>query len=171
MQWRKCPSWPEYEVSEVGDVRRVVKRFGNVGLRTPYRVKSGYLYLVMRSAGKQMAVAVHRLVAEAFIGAAPSPEHEVAHRDGQRASNHWTNLRWATRSENQMDRVEHGTSNRGERFARVRLTEQQVLEIKLDLGRGVIARTLAERYAVATTTIKAIKLGRSWAWLTIAEAA
>jgi hypothetical protein len=35
-------------------------------------------------------------VAEAFIGPQPSPRHQVAHYDGVRDNNHYSNLRWAT---------------------------------------------------------------------------
>lgn len=165
MEWRTCPSWPDYDVSESGDIRRVVKRNGFQGMRKSYLTTTGYAYIVMRHAGKRMACAVHRLVAEAFIGAAPSAQHQVAHIDGSRVNNHWTNLRWSTRVENEADKISHGRTNRGERFGRVRLTEAQALETKRCLMRGVHPSQLAHRFGVAVTTIKSIKQGRSWAWL------
>ena|ERR1051326_4265114 len=87
-EWRACPSWPHYEVSNLGRVRRIIRRYGNYGLRKPYLITTGYWYLVMRHPGrKSLAVGVHRLIAEAFIGPPPTPEHHVAHADGTRTNN------------------------------------------------------------------------------------
>lgn len=45
-------------------------------------------------------VQVHRIVATAFHGAAPSPQHVVDHIDTNRQNNRPTNLRWLTKLEN-----------------------------------------------------------------------
>lgn len=165
MEWRKCPLWPDYEVSDCGDVRRVVRRFGNAWMRKPYLASNGRMMLVMRREGISRACHVHRLVLEAFVGLAPSPRHDGAHNDGNPLNNALSNLRWATKSENQMDRVAHGTSNRGERFARSRLTNAQATEIKTALAQGARNCDLAKQYGVARATISSIKCGKSWFWL------
>ena len=165
MEWRTCPSWPEYDVSENGDIRRTVKRYGSVGLRKPYVTTTGYAYIVMRHCGQRMACAVHRLVAEAFIGPAPTQLHQVAHIDGTRLNNHWTNLRWSTRVENEADKIAHGRTNRGERFGRVRLSESQAREAKIALHRGESCRDIGAKFGVSRQTINSIRRGDSWAWL------
>ena len=43
---------------------------------------------------------VHRIVATAFIGSAPSPQHVVDHIDTNRSNNRPENLRWLTKLEN-----------------------------------------------------------------------
>lgn len=72
-------------------------------------------------------------------------------------------MRWKTPSENQMDRVAHGTSNRGERCGSARLTENDVrtIRIRSDERVGVLAR----EYGVTHGTIIAIRKRKSWAWL------
>lgn len=95
MEWRTCPQWPEYEVSERGDIRRTLCRFGNIGLRKPYRAANGRLMIAMRHCGKTRACHISRLVLEAFVGPAPSSKHQCAHNDGNPDNNHWSNLRWA----------------------------------------------------------------------------
>lgn len=171
MEWRKCPNWPDYEVSENGDIRRTVARSGaKPALRKPYVAANGRLMIVMRSGGVARACYVHRLILEAFVGPAPSDAHQGAHNDGDPLHNHVSNLRWATKQENEADKVRHGTSNRGERFGRARLTNDQAEEIKRCLAAGFASRDLAMRFGVHPSTISSLKRGKSWAWLTPAVA-
>lgn len=65
-------------------------------------------------------------------GPAPTPDHEAAHGcgKGHEACVNPRHLRWATRSENQQDRLIHGTHGRGERGGRAILTEEAVRRIR-----------------------------------------
>lgn len=159
MSFVVCPSWPNYEINEYGEIRN------KHGIRKPYLTTTGYLYIVMRKKGLKKACAVHRLVAEAFIGNPPDGKNFVAHWDGNKTNNFYKNLRYANRSENEMDKVMHGRSNRGENFGRSVLKEHQVVDIKKNLISGVHPKELASNYGIAITTIKSIKQGKSWAWL------
>lgn len=166
MEWRKCPAWPDYEVSEFGDIRRAVPCAGaKPALRKTYVAANGRLMIVMRRDGKARACHVHRLVLEAFVGPAPSEGHHGAHNDGNPMNNHVSNVRWATPQENEADKVRHGTSNRGERFGRARLTNAQAVEIKRCLAAGHASKDLAARFGVHPSTICSLKRGKSWAWL------
>jgi hypothetical protein len=55
-------------------------------------VKTGYMEIA--------SVRVHRIVATAFHGNAPTPEHVVDHKDTNKLNNRPENLRWVTRLEN-----------------------------------------------------------------------
>lgn len=52
---------------------------------------------------------IHVMVCEVFHGPRPTPQHQVAHINGDRLDNRAANLRWATPSENIADQVRHGT--------------------------------------------------------------
>jgi hypothetical protein len=56
-------------------------------------------------------VGVHRLVALAFIGPVPAaPNHRVLHWDDAASNNHWTNLRYGSSTDNQLDCVRNGNN-------------------------------------------------------------
>lgn len=60
-----------------------------------YLKDDGYLYVMLIDAnGKEREHAVHILVAEAFLGPAPSPAHRVAHKNGKLTDNAAANLEW-----------------------------------------------------------------------------
>lgn len=164
-EWRKCPSWPEYDVSDDGRIRRTIKRrAAEPRERTPF-LANGYPYIVMRHDRNKRCVAVHRLVAEAFIGPAPTAKHQVAHTDGDRLNNRASNLRYATRSENERDKIAHGKSNRGERCARAKLDAGTVSAIRAALADGYEQADIASRFGTTQQNVSNIKHGRSWAWL------
>jgi len=108
----------------------------------------------------------HRYVCEKVHGPAPDPELEAAHScgNGHLGCVNPNHLRWATRSENALDRAIHGTDIRGKKNHSAVLNEHQVQEIRS--LRGVVSQgELARRFGVDRMTIKAIYTGRSWAWL------
>src|SRR6185312_12827034 len=85
-----------YEVSNLGRVRywRIIE--GSVTRRN-----TGYHMIQMAVDGERRYAMAHRLVAEAFIGPRPTPEHVVNHLDCNRYNNNVKNLEWCTLRENQ----------------------------------------------------------------------
>jgi len=174
MEWRVCVGFPDYEVSECGDVRRAItSRARRKGWRLRGFIDGdGYVrYVLFNAGGQKQTVIAHRLVAEAFIGPAPSGAHEVAHNNGSRLSNHYTNLRWATRKENDADTVVHGTARVGINNGRAKLSEDDIRdirkmyhEIKNRERFGKIS-DLARQYGIHHATLVNIATGRSWVHL------
>lgn len=124
----------------------------------------GLGYGIIRIAGR--TVRAHVFVCEAVYGARPV-NHEAAHRCGRRCCINHRHLRWATRAENQADRVDHGTSNRGERQWMTKLTPEKVLELRRLAEAGTLCqREAAERLGVGRKTLNDAIRGRTWAWLT-----
>ena len=108
------------------------------------------------SAPKAMCIAAH--------GEPPTGRHEAAHTcgKGHEGCMNPRHLRWATRRENEADKVVHGTIRRGAAINTARLTEEDVRCIRASSETGVV---LAKRYGVTTSAISSIRLRRSWAWL------
>ena len=97
-------------------------------------------------------------------GKPPTPKHETAHScgKGNEGCVNPKHLYWATPTENQADRVTHGTSNRGAQQWNAKLTEEDVLKIRASKKTRA---ELATHYGVTVSTIKDIILRRRWAWL------
>lgn len=172
MEWRPCARFPEFEISEWGDLRRVVAAPHRlVGDRPRGFIDAdGYLRYAMDSVdGERTTATAYRLVAEAFIGPAPSEKHEVAHRNGSRACAHHSELRWATRMENHHDMVVHGTApSVGERNPKAKITEADVVsirreyrEIKNSRGTRKVSE-LEDKYGLHRATVIGIARGKSW---------
>ena len=112
-------------------------------------------------AGKQMFG--HRAMCIAAHGQQPKEKPHAAHTCGNRWCINPNHLRWASISENQMDRVRHNTSNRGENHGLAKLTEVEVMQIFCCVGTQT---EIAEKFGVTRRTVSDIKNGKTWAWLT-----
>ena len=101
-QWRPVPGFDMYAVSDQGRVRgprRILKQT---------LIGNGYPSVAVCRDGKQHTARVHGLVLEAFVG--PRPAGMLCrHLNGVPTDNRVENLRWGTPSENNFDRVRHGT--------------------------------------------------------------
>jgi hypothetical protein len=144
-----------YEVSDHGQVRSAKTK--KIKQYTKHIYEKRPFMNIWRD-NKQRIVRPHKLVMEAFVG--PKPQGmECCHNDGDSWNNHLSNLRWDTPRNNQLDRIKHGTSNRGERHAAAKLTEAQVRAIRADAR---LQREIAAEYGVRENTISRIKSGKRW---------
>lgn len=120
-------------------------------------------YAIMAADGRD--VLTHRQTCVAVYGSPPTPKHQAAHLcgKGHEGCVNPRHLSWKTRSENEADKVIHGTSNRGERCGASKLTEADVREIRVMLGTRTHAE-IAKLFAVSRQTVSAIHARKRWAW-------
>lgn len=168
-----------YQVSDEGQVKSLARTvtLRRLGLQVhrqveecvlkPYAMSSGHLQISLSKNLKSKSLLIHPLVLEAFVGPRPgdSMQWHGCHFDGDPSNNRIDNLRWDTRSGNEMDKVAHGRSNRGERNRAVKLIEAQVLEIRSRILKGDTSPAIAIDYGVTRALINAIKRGSAWSWL------
>lgn len=165
MIWRNIPGWDDYEASDSGSIRRV-----STGCVLRARIRAshdGYAVVDLQapsraSSRKKVTIGVHILVCAAFHGPRPSCEHEAAHGNGARTDNRSRNLRWATRAENAADKALHGTAPVGARNAASKLTDQQVIAIRLDPRNQTV---IGAEYGIDRRTVGKIKNGHRWGHL------
>ena len=102
-EWRPIVDYPEYEVSNTGNVRR------NGRVLKPSSDSGGYPAVALCKNGIQTTKNIHRLIALAFI-LNPDNKPQVDHINRIKTDNRVENLRWVTRSENAINvptRTEH----------------------------------------------------------------
>jgi len=165
-EWRPVLGYEgSYEVSNFLRVRsldRDVPRSNG----TVQRRKGKILSIVMNDGYPQVALGIdirrkiHVLVCEAWHGPKPTPSHEVAHGDNDRANCRPGNLRWATRKENMDDQIRHNG-----RHGAAQLYEYQVAEIKRLRCAGVKVREIAVQFGISNGLVSMICNGQRWGHL------
>jgi hypothetical protein len=156
--WRKIPSFPDYEVSNHGRLRKDNK------LMDPHFSKEGYHRYVLKLNGKKYHRTVHPLVLEAFV--CPRPVfprvHDACHNDGNADNNKLSNLRWDTRKSNIHDQRKHGTLVIGEKQNRAIMTEEKVLSLRAKYEQGIGWKQLAQEFGISRGTVYQILSRTSW---------
>jgi hypothetical protein len=168
-EWRTIPTFPNYEVSDDGQVRR-----GSPGHRTKIGFvlkqkpnREGYPALRLRRKGSRQAhnVTVHSLMLLVFEG--PALGRVARHLDGDPCGNRLSNLKYGTQVENAEDRERHGRGTKGERNGFATLSDAQALEI---IASGAPTKVLAARYGVNRRTVWQVRKGVRWGHLRALEA-
>lgn len=160
--WKVVECSPEYEVSDLGRVRRVSAAAGTYAGRilAQPRSKNGYPQVNIRRDGRIRSTKVHILVATAFHGPKPSPVHQVAHRDGDRTNNRVDNLRWALPAENAHDNILNGVQPQGEAHPRAKMSEDGIRDIRL--RHAALIKELASEYGLGLSQVRTIIKGERW---------
>lgn len=164
-EWRTIPSYPDFQASAEGHIRRRVgvvhgKKAGD--LLCEDRSKKGYLIVTLRVNGRSRRRGINRLVCEAFHGHSPDSGMHAAHNNGRPADNRPGNLRWATVSENHLDKRLHGTATCGVRNAAAKLTAADVGTIRRMCAAGTIQSVVANLFGIVQPHVSRIVRRASW---------
>ena len=109
--WKDIPGYEGlYQVSNLGRVKSLCRKSGEM----TQHIKKGYCVVYLYKNKMTRTLSVHRLVASAFI---PNPDNkpQIDHIDRNRTNNDTSNLRWATASENCINK-KFPTSKLGEKY-------------------------------------------------------
>lgn len=109
----------------------------------------------------------HRVSLILAEGEPPDPSMEAAHSCRNTHCVAPLHLRWATRIDNDRDKVRDGTLVRGERISHAKLTSEQVLAIRTEYaaGTGATMKAIGDRYGVCRRAVGQIINRDTWAWL------
>lgn len=157
-KWIEIDGYNDYMVSNKGRVKRVVSAFNS----KPRMLKTttnahGYSVINLRRDCKTKTHYVHRLVCQHFIGDSPDGKNDAAHWDGDKSNNRVTNLRWASRQENNMDKHRQGKMPKGASHHNCILSDQEVIDIRNMWSTGDITQIeLGRAYGVSSAYISEI---------------
>lgn len=173
MDLREIPGFPNYSVTMGGRVWSKTGRWGKGRwLKLITKKQTGYICVDLFPSEKPQHL-VHCLVLETYVG--PCPEGmECRHLDGVRAHNYLDNLCWGTRSENQYDRIEHGTNNWvgkfGEKNSGSKLSNQDRRLIIYQYSTRLFSqRELGKIYGVHQSCICRLVTGKVWPFVNITK--
>jgi transcriptional regulator len=147
---RICVDFPNYEVSDSGDVFSVKTGKKLVAVR----VRDGSMRLTLIKDKKRVNVTVHRIVAKTFIINLEN-KPQVNHKDGDRSNNHISNLEWVTASEN----IQHAYYVLKRKMGNRKLTDGQFHCVKSLLAHGANQYKIAALFKVTQANISRINLG------------
>lgn len=173
---RLVPGYTIYAIDELGGVWTLREkrpgadyRQGGWVIGTEWRpmkttyTRKGYGVVGFKLPGKKTVMhMVSRLVLLAFVGPPPEGCDDAAHWDGDPSNNRLPNLRWATHTENEADKLRHGRRICGERHPRAKLTEAVVASIRRQLESGARVIDLARKYQIDPKTVQDIKRRKIW---------
>lgn len=162
-EWRVIPDWPDYAVSSLGQVKRVVACEAK-GRRLEYPVgriaqcstkHNGYLIVNLLRNGLKKKAYVHRLVAHAFLGECPVG-YQVNHRDGVKTHNVRSNLEYVTRLQQMAHAVKHELV-----WSKLSWAMVDLLRTLWQTGRYTQGE-LGQRFGVDHSQVSNIVRGKCW---------
>ncbi len=160
--WKPVPSLPLLASSfgNISSINRVTSHGHTRKGKVLSQIGRAYGHKVISTTidGIKKTLYVHRLVLMAFQGMPPD-DMEACHRNGNASDNNPDNLYWSTHADNMADGVKHGTSCKGERQGRRKLTENQVKIIRKSTQSNQI---IANEYGIHPNHVRAIKRKQYW---------
>lgn len=120
-------------------------------------------FAVLKTSGYPMSKhgTVHSIVCAHAHGPRPS-DAEVAHSCGTKLCIAQAHLRWASRAENERDKIRMLRSNRGERHGCSKLQRDAVFAIRRSCGTN---KEIAAAFGISQAHVSNIKNYKAWAWL------
>lgn len=168
--WKAVPGYPDYEVSNMGRVKSIdrhtqyaacsrtkshVKFLKGRMLKPGRNTKFGHVTV---SLGRRNSINVHCLVLWAFVGPVPKG-CETLHKNGKAGDNRLVNLRYGTRSDNNMDRSIMG------KHPLAKLNAKKVKEAREVYARGARICDLARKYKVSDSTMSSVLKRETYSWV------
>ena len=154
----------KYEISDLGRLRKYEPETGwRIMKLSNIRGYKVYSYKADRSYTKL----IHRLVAEVFLEKDNKYQEYVIHLDYDKSNNRSDNLRWVTKDTMFAHHKLNPNYKKG-RITNAKLTETQVMRIKMKLKRGKTRLyKIAKEFGITHTQLNRIRSGENWGHIKI----
>ena len=154
--WLPIPGYPDYDVSDEGQVRS--RRRKKERILKPRPHKGGYGLIRLYDTNSEWAdFTVHSLVMLAFKGECPEGQC-IRHLNSDPTDNSLSNLAYGTPAENQEDRIDAGTYG-------MKLTVEKVKTIRAFREFGLTYQQLAKIFSVSRICIRRVIRRQTWAFV------
>jgi hypothetical protein len=165
MRWKRIRGFPNYKISNRGDVYSIPRPKTKGGILQPDRT-NGYRRIGLYNEDGYSKILIHILVLKHFKKRRKG-RTVCIHKDGNKANNRSSNLRWGTFSDALKLGYDLGLRHcwwvvGGEEHPRAKLTEFDVKQIRELSDYGVQGALLAEMYEMGRTIIYDIIHRRRW---------
>lgn len=168
--WKDIPGYEGlYQASSLGRIRSMDRevfckngqvRFYKGQIRKLTNSTGEDLRVNLSKDGRFQPYTVHRLIMLTFKGERPN-DYDICHGNGDYTDNRLENLRYDTRSQNQIDVYRHGSKG-----TNGKISVEQALEIRRLYATGdYYQRELAEMFKVKVLAICRIINRTTFAWL------
>lgn len=105
--FKEIPDWPMYEVSNWGNVRRIISPGRSQARRSIKPCGRNYT-VILSDTPRRLTASVARLMLVTFIGPPPFLDAQARHLDDIQRHNVLGNLEWGTRLDNAADAKRNG---------------------------------------------------------------
>lgn len=157
-EWRRIPEFPEYEISNYGQIRRI----GKTKILKTFKDKRGYLRISLRVGGIKYHRYIHSIVMEAYEGPQPLG-YDVHHKDENKTNNYRGNLQYLISCKHREPTLIK--NQKGEDNNNAILTTELILKIRSEYKyntRGYGCTSLSKKYNLTEKHIFDIIKRRIW---------
>lgn len=169
VEYREVVGHIGYRVGSDGSIWSKRKRGTGPGprfLHDWFRMKTaanadGYPCVGLYRDKKRKTYRLHLLILEAFVG--PKPDGMIGlHNNGKPDDCRIENLRWGTCLENEADKVRHGTNMIGERHHAAKITDADVVAMRIAYQLGATLAEVGSRFGVHLSNVSLIVRRKTW---------
>jgi predicted XRE-type DNA-binding protein len=165
--WKTIENFSDYQVSSFGRVKSL--KFKKEKILKLGKTKKGYFIVVLCKNGIYKTKNVHVLIYETFYNNKLKLNECVHHKDENKENNYYENLEKISVSKHSSfhnkEKRNHfyRIKNYGEKNSHHKLTEEQVIQIKLLLKEGKLTQQeIANIFGICRSTISLIKNRKIW---------
>ncbi len=172
--WKVITDFPDYSVSNLGRIKSFKKWHGTDSRILKQQKRKEYFKVDLFEAKKCVSIQVHTLIYETFNNYKLKDNECIHHTNGDKENNIFENLEKMSKYEHQSfhkkgkyfsekHKIKISEKTKGENNHNHKLTEQDVIQIKLLLKEGILTQQeIADIFGVSRGTISKIKLGKRW---------